>query len=241
MAEALDMQGLKDRDPEGQMVIPETRWTFTRSLVVAVVAVAALTLTLGVAQTASAQSPEEVDAKRLSDCRLATQVLTFGQPATKWEWAVQRIGACGSEGASALATAVRNARTSTDTLHLQQLTDAALYLHHLDLYDASLTIAGDVSASIPARVFAFRTLINHLEPTLWFRRLEDMAPPVRDGIRRCDPEMHGHSSAADAAALPATARTDILAVAGRVAADASVPDRVRTAAYCAALFVRQGS
>ena len=216
------------------MVVQVTRWTFTPSLLLS------LTWTLGVALTASAQTPDDVDEKRRADCRIATQVLTTGQPAPKWEWAAQRIGACGSEGASALATAVRNARTSTDTLLLQELTGSALYLHHLDLYDASLAIATDVSASIPARVFAFRTLINHLEPTLWFRGLEDLAPPVHNGIRHCAPEMHGHSSAADAA-LPATARTDVLAMAGGVAADASVPVRVRTAAYCAALYLRRDS
>ncbi len=186
----------------------------------------------------AAQTPEEVDDKRLADCRLASQVLTHGSPANKFDWALQTIGACGADGGAALAAFVRSVRASTDTAWLNRVTQGALYLHDGELFPASLEVADDASASIPARIFAMRTLMNHVEPTLWFHGAADLAPPLTDlGVQTCHPSFLGHGLASQGAALPVGFGETVRNFARRVSADAAAPEAVRTAAYCATQYL----
>ena len=53
-----------------------------------------------------------------NNCRSAVQTLRAGRLETKTGWALSIITSCGQDGATALASAVRALRASTDTATL---------------------------------------------------------------------------------------------------------------------------
>src|SRR4051812_27376125 len=57
-----------------------------------------------------------------NNCRLASQVIRTGHPATHLQWAYSQIPACGSEGGEALAARLRELRGSRDTAAIRALT-----------------------------------------------------------------------------------------------------------------------
>lgn len=200
-----------------------------------------LLLTVGSASTAYAQVGAEgpVDVKHRNDCRLAAQVIATGTVEPKSDWALSMISSCGAEGGRALAAAVRQSSSSSDTTWLNRLTQRALYLHDGQLYRAALEVAGATHASVPARIFAFRTLVNHVEPTTWFHAIDDMAPERFQGIWHCSPSFLGHEIASTGLAIPEDGRREVRELASRTFATPTAPESVKAAAHCAMLTVQE--
>jgi hypothetical protein len=94
-----------------------------------------------------------------NNCRLAVQALVHGQPANKYDWALNVIDDCGTDGASAIAHELRDLRGSNErTPHLEVLVEAALLVRDVDLFRAAMEIAADEQAGEAARVHAISLL-----------------------------------------------------------------------------------
>jgi hypothetical protein len=97
-------------------------------------------------------------------CRLAVQVVKTGNPSPHTEWAFFYVTACGGAGAHALASRLRALRASDDTSLVRAATYPMGLLQDRELFEASLEVAGDRTASEVARVFAFRNLVWAVNP-----------------------------------------------------------------------------
>ena len=75
-----------------------------------------------------------------------------------WKW--ERIATCGASGAQALITAFGDARLMTDTIFLRDLYRASSALRSAGLLQASLQLAEDAGATVPARVTALLTVAS---------------------------------------------------------------------------------
>jgi hypothetical protein len=101
-----------------------------------------------------------------NDCRLAHQVLVHGQPANKYDWALQVIEACGTEGAAAIAHELRDLRAlSQRTAQLDQLNESAHRLIDVALFEAAMEIAADAAAGEAARIHAVGLLTLQVSQT----------------------------------------------------------------------------
>jgi hypothetical protein len=170
-----------------------------------------------------------------NDCRFAAQVVATGQPAARREWALSIIETCRAGGA-ALAQAIRTSRSSTDVGYLDTLTRPAIRLRDGDVFAASMEIAGDPSASTPARVFAIRTLMWAMFPGGGIA-YEDLADMVQGRQRSCFG--HGpstHTDVVQGTPLPGDYVARAKALANRLNADGSEARAVRRAAVCLTLL-----
>lgn len=185
---------------------------------------------------ASAWGQANPDSVKLrNDCRLARQILETGQPSPHAEWARQTIGFCGPEvwGAS-VAAAVRRVRTATDQSELALYWADSQWLRDRHLFEAALEIAGDRSASVPTRVFAFRALRKLLYPGEVSKYKDlvggfDARGWVRGG---CKSGWVHFDMPYDGVALPSNYSEQIRLLAQRVRTDLSEPEDIRTAAAC---------
>lgn len=110
-----------------------------------------------IASVAVAQAnPDSVQYR--NDCRLAAQVIATGEPAPKAGWARGFIGACPEDIGAALATAMLRMSTSSDTAALDRIFGLTFTVQDPGVFAAALRIAGDRSASLPARAVALRSL-----------------------------------------------------------------------------------
>ena len=186
---------------------------------------------------AAAQGNSEY-ARQQARCRLAAQIVSTGHPAPHESWALPFIPTCGAVGADGLAAGFRALRTDTDTAALAALALRTLNFRDATLFEAELDIAGDRSASVPARVFAFRSLTSLLHPDRHIT-YADMV-----GLLTL-PDPPGYSTAScargskvmdyshpEGAPLPTDFVEQIRAVGVRVWQDRSEPTEVRSAAAC---------
>lgn len=105
----------------------------------------------------------DADIALRNDCRLAVQVLVHGQPAVKYDWALTIIEDCGVAGADAMAHELREMRALQHrTTHLDKLSDAALQMIDVALFQAATDIAADRMAGEAARVHAVRVLARQV-------------------------------------------------------------------------------
>lgn len=113
-------------------------------------------------------------AQHRSDCRLASQVLTTGNPAPHREWALRFIGSCGSEGPTALAVQWTRARGSGE--ELEQLVRSSARLRDARLYRELRATAQDPARPPAVRVGAMLVLSRYSDPhnAIW---LTDLRPP----------------------------------------------------------------
>ncbi len=136
----------------------------------------ATVLTCVTAAPLASQSVEERKAawlraqevQRRTDCRLAHQVLTLGQPADRWEWALQLTSSCGALGGEALAHQLRQHSSVTapgGELEKVVVSTAGFRDHHV--FSTALAIATDPSAATVARVQSVRVLYFQLNPSNW--------------------------------------------------------------------------
>lgn len=177
---------------------------------------------------AGAQRAEEVAAR--NDCRLATQVVTTGRPATKAGWAASTIAECGAEAGVSIAAGIRANRTSRDFATHARLGNVAVVLRDAAMFEAALDVLADAGATSEARVFAARILTLGLQPHLYMTYEQ-----IAEG--NCYGEIRGpHATKARGGApirteLAALARASAL----RVHADSTAPREVRMAARCASI------
>ena len=181
----------------------------------------------------SAQAaPDSV--KRRNDCRLAAQVLASGHPAPREEWALAAIWSCPDAG-PALATALKAARTSTDSAYLNALTAPLSRLHDGAVFTAAMEVAGDNAASVPARLASFRALITSVHPGAYV----DLATLARDDPRMCFSSRGVHTVVVAGTPVPADVRQQVRSLARRIFADISAPRAVHQAAECTIVAVER--
>jgi hypothetical protein len=167
-----------------------------------------------------------------NDCRLAIQVVTTEHPAPHEAWAYEAVEHCGAAGGAALASAIDRMRRTDDLAVLDLITRPVIRFTDASVLDVTLSVAGDGGASPEARVFAFRALINLLDPgrVLTYAQLAGTGD-----ARSCfglPPSLHNEPTTGSP--LPADAKSRIREMGTRVSADASEPPHVRRAATCAA-------
>ncbi|WP_331055355.1 hypothetical protein [Longimicrobium sp.] len=172
-----------------------------------------------------------------NDCRLATQVLTTGQPRPKLQWASQMYDRCPGFAAQ-VASAMLRARTSTDTAYLNAITFPANQLQDRAVFEAALEISADRGASIPARVYANRVLYWIRFPSAGtdYTTLVDVDGDGRTICTRYGPS--SHASVQVIQPLPTDWRARIHAVTSTVMRNMSEPSPVRQSAVCVALTTR---
>ena len=119
-------------------------------------------LMLTISSNAEAQvNPDSV--KWRNDCRLASQIVTHGQPANRREWAIRVLPDCGAEGGRAVAAALNLHRSGGGKAEeLEELVMITSVLHDANVFRAALSIAVDPAAQERARVQAFRILYFQL-------------------------------------------------------------------------------
>ncbi len=99
------------------------------------------------------------------------------------DWALSIINSCGKDGATALASAVRALRTSTDAATLDYMRYQTGSFRDAEVFAALLDVAGDPAASVPARVYATLALDDITDPDLRYSfkdattELDDLGRP----------------------------------------------------------------
>lgn len=188
-----------------------------------------------------AQDPDSVQLQ--NDCRLAAQILTGGHPAPQEEWALTVIHRCGPDGGAALASALRNARASTDTDYLSQLSARARWLRDGAFFNAALEVAGDKAATGQARLESFVVLLYAVrlagDPLrgvpIYSQELSSPLNPA-SGLPTGSCSTNRFSTGAvkptEGAPLPANYHDQISALGRRIFRDVSEPLELRTAAFC---------
>jgi len=197
----------------------------------------ALCFSANVLLASCAFSQQADSVQQRNACRLAAQVIRTGQPAPHRSWALEEIVRCGSEGGMALADAMRQHRRSVDATFLDQLTAPAATLRDANVAAAALEAVAERTASVQARVFAFRVLIDALSPG------RILTYPQLTGASDVPQACFGlpaslHFQVADGAPLPSDFQTRVAAVAGDVLRDSSAPQEVRRAAACTRAYTR---
>jgi hypothetical protein len=170
-----------------------------------------------------------------NECRRAAQIVETGHPAPHSVWANERIIRCGSEGGLAIAARIQAHRQTADPAELDAITRSLRTFRDGTVFRTSLEIAGERSASIPARVFAFRTLIFTLSPGRWLT----YAQLVEEGQRGCfGLPRTPHDELLEGAPLPSGYRNLVQTLSASVAGDDSQPAEVRRAAQCTVRYAR---
>jgi hypothetical protein len=150
----------------------------------------------------------------------------------------ERIAECGSSGGQAIASAIRAARTSTDSIYLKNLITAASRIRESNVFQAALDIADDPGATVPARVTALVVLLAQYSNafTLFPRHSWQslVSVPLSPG---CGISTFSANSYLSDVGLPAHAYDQIASHAEALAANASAPPVVRTLARCVRLSV----
>lgn len=184
------------------------------------------------------ESQERSDSVRFrNDCRLAAQGVRTGHPRPHTEWAFQRIHACGTEGAAALAERLAGMRTLNDKAEWRSVTFPAFRdLRDRRMFEISLSLAADESATEVARVFAFRNLLWVVAPSA---DLETFDPWNAPGLGCVGSRFEVYQ--AEGEPLPSDARDRIRAAARNAAADSSAPSAVRKSAVCVLVYGGWGS
>lgn len=177
-------------------------------------------------------SAQEVDdtTEQRRNCERAVPILTTGvQSASSddWSWALHEAHRCGATAGNAYAAAIRAGRFSVDTAALNTLTAPTRKFRDGQIFEAALAVAGDPSASTPARIFAFRTLMW----TAW-----PMSPLEYDDLEqgRCTGVNGGlHVSLGWGAPVPPDYLARMRATSLAVFNDLSAPGQLKHAAACA--------
>jgi hypothetical protein len=184
---------------------------------------------------AHAQGNSDVAHQR-EECRLAAQIVATGRPAPHDAWALSYIGRCGGDGGAALAAGLRALRTSRDTTALGVITAPTLGYRDAALFQAELDVAGDPTASVPARVFAFRSLTSLLHPERHLTYASVAGPLDESGLPTAGCGVGSIVSdplQLDGTPLPTDFAQQIRALSDRVWRDTAAAVEVRSAAFCA--------
>jgi hypothetical protein len=171
------------------------------------------------------------------ECQSVEQLLAPADPEPMAARRLKRVHACPALAGRALARALLDLRGSRDTVRLREVTDLTQYVHDAGLLDAALSVARDGSASVEARVFAFRTLTWTFAPghgITYEAMLRE--PPQRPSMSSYTGHYYHGYTAGDLAwpafgEMPAPDFVErIRDACRRTAADPAQPDPVRRAA-----------
>jgi hypothetical protein len=196
----------------------------------------------GPAVAAAQADPDSVQLR--NNCRLAEQVIATGHPEPQDEWAWGVIHQCGGSGGAAIAQGMAALRQSADLEALDRLTGQAQWLRDGHMFDTALDIAGDASASVPARVLAMRSLLYYLRlehPTnrgvpITYGDMHATADPrtgvPRQGCASGVASSHASPPAALGDPLPPDYGARVEALGIQLSRDAAEPPEVRAAALC---------
>jgi len=172
------------------------------------------------------RATEAIDAKVRADCRLATQALSEGHPAPKWDWAMGAIVRCEQTGGPTLAELWLS--TTIDSTALAQLVRSSRRLADGRLFEVLLAVAADGEAGWARRTSAMRVLASFVWPELQIsdanlRALPDSINPI------------GHvdhpAQIAGAVPLPADANARVRALLLSLASDDPDPAIRHAAAF----------
>lgn len=94
-----------------------------------------------------------------SECRTVEQILAPARPEPMASRVLKRLHACPESAGSAIAEALDSLRTVADTVAILRVADLVQYVHDDRLFRVSMDLAADRSASVEARVLAFRSLV----------------------------------------------------------------------------------
>lgn len=121
--------------------------------------------------------PDEVHHR--NECRLAAQVLTTGNPASKREWARGYITSCVEEAPEFLAA--EWARVGSDSAALRYLIFDSGRIRDERLYSQLRTVISDESRPDPVRIGAMIVLARYVDPhnSVWFSDLRAPEGEVR--------------------------------------------------------------
>jgi hypothetical protein len=169
------------------------------------------------------------------DCHLVAQVVMTGFPAAKIEWAFAMVGNCGNEGIHALAVGIASMKSSVDTLFLLNLSRQAGYYRDGGIFESALSVAGDPSASAPARIYALLTMQHIISPRSGNSYAEATSDFDANGSPKCTRLTIDYSHQPvrpGITPLPSNYEEQARDLARRIEADASAPALVRAAAQC---------
>lgn len=170
-----------------------------------------------------------------NDCRRAAQIVETGHPAPHAAWAYERITRSGPEGGKAIAASIRRHRQTEDLVELDAITRSLRTYRDAMVFRTASEIAADRSASVAARVFAFRTLIFTLSPGRWLT----YAQLTEEGHLGCfGLPATQHDELLEGTPLPGGYRNSVQTLAQSVVSDDSQPVEVRRAAQCTAGYAR---
>jgi hypothetical protein len=189
---------------------------------------------LSLAGRAAAQGNPD-SAQHANDCHLVAQVVMTALPAAKIEWAFAMVGSCGEEGIHALAVGIGSMKSSVDTLFLLNLSRQSSYYRDGGIFQSALSVAGDPSASAPARVYALLTMQHIILPRSGNSYAEATSGFDASGSPKCTRLTIDYSHQPvrpGITPLPANYEEQATVLARRIEADASAPALVRAAASC---------
>lgn len=174
--------------------------------------------------------------KHRNECRLAEQIMTTGHPEPHRQWARGYIAFCGGESwGRAAAAAVLRSRMSPDRSSLQAEWARVHLLRDSTLFAAALNVAGDVTASVPARVLAIRYLLGLIEPNRVITYQLMVEELDARGRRRgpCFERLAaGRQAEYRGVPLPAGHRERVVALLRQISSHPAQPAPVRSAALC---------
>lgn len=183
---------------------------------------------------APAQSQDTIN--KAANCRAAGLILIGRSAEHPLPWAWSRLLYCNRPERDRIhELALRRVRTSIDPQLIAPAVGRVRSEWRIDLLDEVLNIAGDRSATIPARVYAFMTLAGMRDPYA--------APRYDDFIGGVDEHGFPRGSCSGRRATPSVASQQgkaltadqaqrIMRLAVRVSRDPGEPDDVRSAAGC---------
>jgi hypothetical protein len=181
----------------------------------------------------------EPPTSREARCQLAVAIFISGSRAASDTWAGREISICGVNGGRAIAVAMRNARTESDTVFLDFITQATQYVHDGLVYEAAMDVAADPGATVQARIFSLRSLIYLMWPGIRpsYAGLKSGATPGYP--HNCIGATVTHSVPSVANPVPGNYKEQIEKLATRLKQDSTVPVDVRAAAVCARMVARR--
>jgi len=92
-----------------------------------------------------------------AECSAAVTALAAAE---RWGSSWGRIPECGVEGGLAIANALNAVKTVTDSIYLRYLLGAASSIRDGNVWQAAITLSGDKTATLEARVIGLLVLLN---------------------------------------------------------------------------------
>ena len=191
----------------------------------------AATLLIFVASAAAAQDAG-VSAFRAEMCERALQGVRDDQSAVERWRLIDSLSGCGAEGGSALAEELRRLRGIYELTTLERLFDRIVRIRDATVFGAALELADDKSATVEARIVAFRIFVQYENP-IWVTTFDAFSLPWQEGwplSRRGTYYVVDHPGQSEGAPLPDDWEATVRALLTRIREDNTEPDPVRSGA-----------